>query len=580
MWNNTGDSLVITISPPFWKTTWAYLFYFILISASVFFTFHFYARKIKRENIQRQKIYESEKEKEIYNTKIDFFTNIAHEIRTPLTLIKGPLESVIKKEVKEDELEDNLLIMEKNTDRLLSLINQLLDFRKTEAKGFNLMFSTVNVNNLLEETYIRFKPLAKQKGLDFRLSLPEILYADVDKEAVIKILSNLFTNAIKHARTTINVELINRGDNRFDINIKNDGILVDPELKKKIFEPFYQIKEGNNEVKSGSGIGLALVKSLVDLHEGNVFLEIDNGMNNFVVSLPVKQKNVFLPESEMSDATATKIADAPEIINKFLDKKKNDTRSILLVEDNEELIEFISKKIETQYIVFKATNGIEAIKILEKEMINLIVSDIMMPYMDGFELCSKVKQSTEFSHIPVILLTAKTNVQSKIEGLECGADAYIEKPFSMEHLQAQISNLFENREKIRSAFANFPLTRTGSIALTKSDEQFLNKLTDIIHKNISDTEFGVDQLADELFMSRSSLLRKIKGVSGMTPNDFIRLVRLKRAAEILKEDECKVNEVCYLVGFSSTSSYFSKAFQKQFGILPKDFAKSFKKKEN
>ena len=198
-----------------------------------------------------------------------------------------------------------------------------------------------------------------------------------------------------------------------------------------------------------------------------------------------------------------------------------------------------------------------------------------MPEMDGFELCCKIKKDTEFSHIPVILLTAKTNVQSKITGLECGADAYIEKPFSIEHLQAQIHNIFDNRKKMREVFANSPFTHTDNIALTKSDEQFLNKLTDVIYKNISNPDFNVDQLAEGLFMSRSSLLRKIKGVTESTPNDFIRLIRLKRAAEILKEGEYKVNEVCYLVGFSSTS-YFSKVFQKQFGVLPKDFVKKNK----
>lgn len=586
LWNEQGDSLEIVIYPPFWKTTWAYLFYVLAISTILFFLFNYYMKKIERDNRQKQQVFESEKEKEIYNAKIEFFTNVAHEVRTPLTLIKGPLEHILKTEVGKDELQANLNIMEKNTDRLLALINQLLDFRKTESKGFSLTFAHVNVNELLTETHIRFFPLAKQKGLSFGISLPEnTVYADIDKEAVTKVISNLFTNAIKHAENKISVEL-STSENEFTVKVKNDGILLSEEVKDKIFEPFFQLKENKNNLKSGSGIGLALVKSLVDLHEGSIFLDTkDKQMNAFVVELPLKQSQVVETNENLpiEPETGYEPFIQPDVHEQVI--SPNDIvgnihkYNLLVVEDNEELQQFLVEKLKKQYSVFIAQNGIEALDVLKKEIINLIISDIMMPLMDGFELCATVKQQMEYSHIPVILLTAKTNTQSKIAGLECGADAYIEKPFSIEHLQAQIANLFENRVKMREAFVNSPFTHSATIALTKSDEQFLTKLTEVIHKNISNSDFNVDHLAQELFLSRSSLLRKIKGISDATPNDFIRLIRLKRAAEILKEGEYKVNEVCYLVGFTSTS-YFTKAFQKQFRMLPKDFVKNCKKKES
>lgn len=294
-------------------------------------------------------------------------------------------------------------------------------------------------------------------------------------------------------------------------------------------------------------------------------------MNSFIVTLPKKQEGVFEIDNKVNE-TDTANVELHQIHKDVFDRESKDVYSILIVEDNEDLLHFIGQRLEKQYTIYEAKNGVEALEILSEKVVNLVISDIMMAQMDGLELCSRMKQNIEFSHIPVILLTAKTNIQSKIAGLECGADAYIEKPFSIDHLHAQIYNIFDNRKKMREAFVHSPFFHTDNITLTKSDELFLNKLIDIIYKNISNPNFNVDQLAEELFMSRSSLLRKIKEVTDTTPIDFMRVIRLKRAAEILREGKYKVNEVCYLVGFSSTS-YFAKVFQKQFGVLPKDFVK-------
>lgn len=565
LWNEEGDFLAIIILPPFWQTTWAYLVYTFLLLLSGFLIFRYYKNKIVTDNRRKQILFEKEKEKEIYDSKIEFFINVTHEVRTPLTLIKGPLEYILNTNVEKEELDSNLKIMEKNTDRLLSLINQLLDFRKTESKGFSLTFTRTNISELLEETYSRFVPMARQKKLAFSIErIEDPVWADVDKESLIKIISNMFTNAIKYAQTQIVVQLIDHAD-YFILQVNSDGERIPHELKEKIFEPFFQIGD-EKAVKSGSGIGLALVRSLVELHNGHVYLDTaQKDLNSFVISLPKNQKNVI----HMDDGKLSLLMDEAGYPEGDIEERKN-VYTVLVVEDDEELLQFIEKRLERQYFILKARNGVEAMHILEKELISLVISDIMMPQMDGLELCARIKEDQEYSHIPIILLTAKTNIQSKIAGLESGADAYIEKPFSLEYLQVQITNLLDNRKKIKDAFAHSPLVHTGSIALNKADEQFLNKATEIIYKNISNPDFNVDQFAEALCMSRSSLLRKIKGVSEFTPNDFIKLVRLKRAAEILQEGEYKVNEVCFLVGFSSTS-YFSKAFQKQFGMLPKDF---------
>lgn len=573
LWNEKGDSVEISILPPFWKTSWAYFIYILVSLISGFFIFQYYKKKIENKNRSRQILFENEKEKEIYNSKIEFFTNVAHEIRTPLTLIKGPLEYITKTDIDKDELQANLTIMEKNTDLLLSLINQLLDFRKTESKVYSLTFTNVDINELVEETYTRFRPMVDQKRLDFHISKTKTeSYADVDKEAIKKILSNLFSNAIKYAQRSIFVEL-SFTEKQLKICVKNDGALIPPELRNKIFEPFFsRINEERNNFNSSSGIGLALVKTLVELHGGDVFFNInDKEMNSFIVTLPKKQEGVFEIDNKVNE-TDTANVELHQIHKDVFDRESKDVYSILIVEDNEDLLHFIGQRLEKQYTIYEAKNGVEALEILSEKVVNLVISDIMMAQMDGLELCSRMKQNIEFSHIPVILLTAKTNIQSKIAGLECGADAYIEKPFSIDHLHAQIYNIFDNRKKMREAFVHSPFFHTDNITLTKSDELFLNKLIDIIYKNISNPNFNVDQLAEELFMSRSSLLRKIKEVTDTTPIDFMRVIRLKRAAEILREGKYKVNEVCYLVGFSSTS-YFAKVFQKQFGVLPKDFVK-------
>ena len=563
-WNEIPTTRTIYIHPPFYKTRIAYAAYALLLCCLTLMLILSYSKRQKRQTKRRLELFENEKDRELYNAKITFFTNIAHEIRTPLSLIKGPVEHILTHEPDRDELTENLKVVEKNTNRLLNLSNQLLDFRKMEAKGFQLNYMRSDVKQLISDVYTRFELTARQKHLAFELQLPpDSLWADVDREAVTKIISNLFTNAIKYAQTKIVLTLECTDDSRLCVKVSNDGQLIPEEMKEKIFEPFFRIgDESGSSIRLGAGLGLPLARSLAELHQGKLYLDLLPGLLNiFVLLLPLTQDAVITVQEESIEPET----EAPPDEESLFKTKP----TVLIVEDDREMRHFLYHKLKPAYNVVKASNGKAALACLQKESVDIVVTDVMMPEMDGLQLCSEVKSNVDLSHIPVVVLTAKADVKSRIEGLEAGADAYIDKPFSLEHLRAQISNIFTNRNKVKQAFINSPAQNTGSIALTKADEIFLGKVTQIIDKNLSDVDFTVDLLADELHMSRSSLHRKIKGVSELTPNDFIQLVRLKKAAELLQEGSYRINEICFLVGFAS-SSYFSKRFKKQFGVSPKE----------
>lgn len=565
VWNEQETSLHLSILPPFYLSGWAYCFYVLFFMGCLVCVIFYFKRRNYRKQHRQMEMLEQEKEREVYHAKIDFFTNVAHEIRTPLTLIKGPLENIILKKEVDSETKEDLYIMKQNTERLLNLTNQLLDFRKTETRGFRLNFTECDVVAVLRETYLRYTSLAKQKGLDFILELPqECFMADVNQEALTKIISNLLNNGVKYASTYLRISL-ETDEKVFHIRTFNDGEMIPDTMKEEIFKPFVRLDK-EDEVTTGTGIGLALSRSLAELHQGSLMMEKGEEVNCFCLTLPVNQ-----------DSTITLSAENVSQVEENScgwEQEETDTKEkkpmILVVEDNPDMLAFIRKQLTTEYSVLTAMNGIEALAVLDNHYVNLVVSDVMMPQMDGFELCKTIKSDLSYSHIPVVLLTAKTNIQSKIEGLELGADAYIEKPFSVEYLLANISSLIHNREKLRQTFAKSPFVAANTMALTKADEEFIWKLNDIIQANLHNPEFSMEDMADALKMSRSSFYRKIKGVLDLSPNEYLRLERLKQAAQLLKEGKSRVNEICYTVGFNSPS-YFSKCFLKQFGVLPKDF---------
>lgn len=567
-WTNKETTVEIEIAPPFWKSVWAYIFYTLLLAVTVYYLLRRYHTNIRQKNERLIQVLENDKEKELYNAKIEFFTNVAHEIRTPLTLIKAPMEKVMKKAYHVPEIHSNLKIMERNTNRLLELTNQLLDFRKTETNGFSLNFVKTDITELLADTYLQFKTMAEQKNLTYELKHPDRnLYAYVDIEAFTKIISNLINNAIKYASSVIEIELMEytEQDTSFTIIIKNNGYLVPPELRDRIFEPFFRMKESEKQI--GTGIGLSLSRSLTDLHKGLLFLNDSvNNFNIFTLTLPIHQEKEFDLHNTSYDYEHSGIINREENFD-FMKP------IILLVDDNPEILDFIANELTEKYAVIKAMNGQEALDIIDAENIQLIICDVMMPVVDGFELCKRVKTNFDHSHIPIILLTARNTLQSKIEGLEVGADAYIEKPFSPEHLQVQIANLLINRNKIKDYFASSPLAHIKTMAYSKPDESFLDKLNAVIYKNIQDADLDVEQIANFMNMSKPTLYRKVKAISNLTINELINITRLKAAAKLLEEGDYKIYEVANMVGYSS-QSHLGRNFLKQFGTTPTEYQQS------
>lgn len=573
LWNSKETSLVVEILPPWWQSRPAQAIYIALVLYLIYAYLRWNNRKHEKKNLEKQKLFEAEKEKELYSSKVEFFTDIAHEIRTPLTLINAPLESIKELNIDDTELSKNISIMEENTHQLMGLINQLLDFRKIDSNKFNINLKLNNINEIIKDVYSRFEPIATQRNKTIGLKLaPETYEIPVDKEGLVKILNNLLVNAIKYSQKKIDIELSGSDGTYLKIMISNDGDIIPKEEGEKIFDAFYQLDKTRN-VNSSTGIGLSLSRSIAKLHNGNLYFDTEiTNMNCFVLELPLTQEK----QMWISDDNINANEQRTELSGEH--PEKPNAPVLLLVEDNTEMLSFIAAKLQKDFIVEKATNGVDAIGLLTKNTVDIIVSDIMMPEMDGFELCAKVKGDIEFSHIPVILLTAKNDIDSKIQGLTLGADAYIEKPFSYSHLLTQINSLLNNRRREREAFMQKPFLPVQQTGMSKADKEFLEKIVGMITENITDPNFGVEKLSELAYMSRSSLHRKITALTDLTPTDFIRVIRLKKSAEMIQEGKYRIGEVCYLVGINSPS-YFIKLFQKQFGMTPKEFDKQSRTKE-
>ncbi|MEL7598961.1 MAG: two-component regulator propeller domain-containing protein [Proteiniphilum sp.] len=565
LWNDSGQSLIIDILPPWWQSSVAKYTYFFLFLISLILFLVWNDRRQKKKHLARQKLFEVEKEKELYDSKIEFFSNVAHEIKTPLTLINGPLESLKEMQIENSEINKNIDIIEDNTNQLILLINQLLDFRKIDNKNFAIHLQLLNINQFLREVFSKFELIASRKNKRMELQLPDKEFEiPVDRDGVMKILNNLFLNAIKYSDSEIMVTLTEINPDRVAINVSNDGSKIPLEKKEKIFEVFYQLDSAKSS-PSGSGIGLSLSRAIARLHNGDLYLDGNViGANSFVLELPkVQEKEVWISDQTVNYETQD---NREEYI------KETNVPTILYVEDNEDVLSFVSEKFrKSEFTVLNSSNGKDAIKLLENNSVDIIISDVMMPEMNGFELCSHVKNTFEYCHIPIILLTAKNDIESKIDGLTAGAEVYIEKPFSYEYLLAQIRTILNNRMMERKAFLQRPSLPVQQTGMNKADEEFLEKVMNIITGNITDPDFGVEKLSELVYMSRSSLHRKIKALTDITPTDFIRVIRLKKAAELIRERNYRTNEVCYLVGINSPT-YFNKLFQKQFNMTPKEYS--------
>jgi DNA-binding response OmpR family regulator len=458
-----------------------------------------------------------------------------------------------------------LRTVEKNAQRLLDLSNQLLDFRKTSSRAFRLNFVPSDVSLLLETTIQPFRPVFESEGKRLTELLPEqSLQADLDREAFIKIISNLMSNALKYSREAIIVKLAFSTENKghFILAVTNDGPLIPETEREIIFEPFYRLKDTG---QPGSGIGLSLSRTLAEYHGGTLrYQPTPDGLNRFLLTLPLEQTDT----TETPETVAVPVAkESPEA------KPAATPATILVVEDQTDMLQFIVEELSGDYHVLEAENGQEALQLLDKNNVNLILSDVMMPVMDGFELCNRLKNDINYSHIPLILLTAQHNQQSHLEGLNRGADAYMEKPFSVELLNAQIRNLLASRERLGRSYREKPQTPTQTLAVSPVDTLFLERLNAFLDENLTNEALSVELLAEAMGMSVSSLYRKVKGLSGLSPVDFIRVTRLKKAVTLMEAGEKRIAEVAYKCGFSSPA-YFSSCFQKQYGMAPSEYGKN------
>jgi ligand-binding sensor domain-containing protein/signal transduction histidine kinase/AraC-like DNA-binding protein len=572
-WKERTADILVLVRPPFYRTTIAYVLYLVLLTGGLYVLKTFLVKQAKKKNEVKLERLKAQSEQEFYNQKMEFFTTMAHEIRTPLSLIIAPLERLISAEDWKPEIKEQLSIMDENSDRLLNLVNQLLDFRRIESDIYTIHTEEVELISFIHSLYSRFSALSYQKGIRFTMATSiNRLVVQMDPEAMTKILTNLLINAFKFAKNKIEIrvnEIVKEesGLRFFSVSVVDDGNGIPANQLENIFKAFFKINTtGKYDNIGGTGIGLALAKSLSEKHNGKLLVEsIMQVETVFTVLIPYQipaglnvQPEIIQPGAKQVDAT--------------IGVEDEDMPVIMVVEDDSALLEFISKSLRSeQYKVVCATDGAAAFEMLESHSVELIMSDLMMPGMDGIEFCRKVKTNISYSHIPLVLLTAKSNSESEIAGLESGADAYIIKPFKWKHVTVVIKNLLESRLRLKDKFTQHPLADIETLSTNTHDKKFVEKIISIIEERIIDPQLSVEELSREMNMSRSGLHKKLKAMSGHVPNEFIRLIRLRNAARLLLSGEHNISEVGYKVGFSS-HSYFSKCFAQQFNETPSEFA--------
>ncbi|MGM9789636.1 MAG: two-component regulator propeller domain-containing protein [Candidatus Cryptobacteroides sp.] len=560
-------TLIIRIKPPFYRSVAAYLIYFFLAGAGTYVAMQWYRRRQKMRRAIQMREFEHKKETELYASKIDFFTDVAHEIRTPLTLIKCPLENMMRSPDIPASLKQDLEVMNMNTERLMDLVNQLLDFRKIESGGVTLNMVNCNVTELLERHVKIFEPYAVNKGLKFNVNLPGPVNMSVDRDAFIKIVSNILNNAIKYASTYVSLSAgLNEGN--IVIVTHNDGEKVPESMMEDIFKPFVRLASGELTSAQGSGIGLALARTLAESLGGTLAMDASQKDNCFVLSLPV---GIASPENDdvQDEVVPEDVVEEPASGGPVSSRRRF---TVLVVEDNAQMLSMIARQMEEHYKVYTARNGNEAVALLSRHTVNVVVSDVMMPGMDGMELCGWIRNSLDHTHIPVLLLTAKTDVQTKISAMNIGADMYVDKPFSMAYLLACVENLIKERDRLGTVMPGVLANKQDDGSMTRAEDKFVQDLKAVMEDNMSNPEFNVQMLADALCMSRSSLARMMKSTFDCTVMTYIHNERMKKAATLLRTGKYRVNQVMYMTGYN-TPSYFVKVFKSKYGVLPKDFMK-------
>jgi signal transduction histidine kinase/ligand-binding sensor domain-containing protein/AraC-like DNA-binding protein len=587
-------TIKILISPPWYWSGYAYIAYIILILLFLFFAFNF----IRSRYRQRQIAMEIKQQEEINEAKIQFFTNISHEIRTPMTMVINPLEKLIT-ENKEPELQKSYSMIYRNAQRILRLINQLMDVRKLDKGQMKLHFRETDMVEFIKDLMLTFEYLSKRKNIQFNfIHSSDTLNVWIDRNNFDKVLLNILSNAFKYTPENgeITIELKTGSNenvkgplkNYFEIDITDSGTGIDEDKIEQIFERFYQIHSVLTNANFGTGIGLHLTRSLVLLHHGVIYAENrkDTQGSRFVVKLPLGSDHLKMQElEEESPDKRINLLNINKInpINLIEDtdttpvSKSKSKSKILIVEDEDEIREYIKSELSGEYRILESSNGKKALEIALLEAPDLIISDVMMPEMDGITFAQKVKQNININHIPIILLTAKATSESKIEGLETGVDAYITKPFNTDYLKSTIANLLENRVLLRNKYSGRqqPDSMMEKIEMKSADEALMQKVMKVINENIANPDFSVEMLADKVGISRVHIYRRLKELTNQSAHAFIKGIRLRQAGALLLSKKYSISEVAYATGFSNPS-HFSSTFKEFYGVSPKEYVEKFK----
>jgi signal transduction histidine kinase/ligand-binding sensor domain-containing protein/DNA-binding NarL/FixJ family response regulator len=620
IWNKEGKSLKIIITPPFWKTWWFRLFALVVFAIIINVFIRFRINRYKRQKKILQKIVErktmeissqnkflesvnlelskqkeeilaqkeeildmSIKVKEADDKKLNFFTNISHEFRTPLTLILGPARNLINK-MKDNKMADELNIIHKNAHRLLFLVNELMDFHKIDNNQMKLQVVKTDLIKFFSDVVYTFDELAAQKEIEL-IFLPSVPQYDtwLDLQKMEIILYNLISNAFKFTPEGGKIKLnlyIKEEENELEIIVEDNGIGIEQEKIKYIFNRYYQV-EALNAQYQGTGIGLAHTKELILLMEGTieVFSKTSKG-TAFIIRLPILKDERVKANGKITTFQTDSIAVSKELfaalkpVDRSAAFEERDTlgglAEIVVIDDNDDIRNYVRACLIEKFNVTEAVSGVEGLVLVKEKLPKLVICDVMMPKMNGFEFCKQLKSDLETSHIPVILLTAKANVESQIEGFEIGADDYVTKPFTQELLISRIENLIQGREKLRNIFRSKIELNPNEISVTSADENFLLNVLEIVEHNIDDADFGVAELVEEMGISKSVVNRKLKNLTDLSTAEFIKTTRLKRAAQLLKDKKHRISDVCYMVGFNDPH-YFGKAFRSLFGVSPSQY---------
>ena len=575
------------ILPPWYRTWWAFLLYVLLFVGFLAILLKWRSRQLKAKNEALEKLVElrtsevrlqasqlriqAEKLKELDKAKSRFFANISHEFRTPLTLIKGPIEQLERNFDEKMSLE-TVKMIRRNANRVLNMVNQLLDLSKFDEGSLKLVLTEGDVYKCIRAATSSFNSHAAQRDIDYKVQIPsEVLWASFDRDKLENIIYNLLGNAFKFSEDGSQISFKTTYDaTGLQVRVADSGSGIPKEKLPYIFDRFYQVDGGSTREKGGSGIGLSLSKDLVELMDGTITVssEVNKG-TCFIVQLPIEEiKMGITPSAEEGFEHENAVPKSPF---EFTKADERDVATILLVEDNQDMRQFIKEQLVKHYKVIEATNGELGLKKAISNPPDLIITDLMMPKIDGIEFCNKLKTNVNTSHIPVIMLTAKAGIDNKLKGLETGADDYLTKPFNAKELLARTKNLIEQRQKLRELYGNRQVqVDPEKITVTSIDQKFLEDLLTLLEENYSDSNFGVPEMQQDMAMSKTQLHRKLKALTNEAPGELLRNFRLKRAAQLLSQNADSVTQIAYQVGFNNLS-YFAKCFKELYGVAPSSY---------